>query len=172
MFIFCTHNLWDIVANKPIKFQHFQYLELIKTLLSTKVWLSKYRGSSHNAVLPQRGFPSYTDVLVLVRGGVRTFYLINSSNTVFLSRLKNQCYRRTPCTVNFFCMCIRFTIVALCVTKCSSASRKRPRVHLNKIMQISRDEWVAWQIFNRSTEGPSPSLKYQNWRPIAKFWGP
>ena len=57
-----------------------------------------YRGSSHNAVLPQRGFPSYTDVLVLVRGGVRTFYLINSSNTVFLSRLKNQCYRRTPCT--------------------------------------------------------------------------
>ena len=57
----------------------------------------EYRGSSHNAVLPQRGFPSYTDVLVLVRGGVRTFYLINSSNTVFLSRLKNQCYRRTPC---------------------------------------------------------------------------
>ena len=29
---------------------------------------------------------------------MRTFYLINSSNTVFLSRLKNQCYRRTPCT--------------------------------------------------------------------------
>ena len=57
-----------------------------------------YRGSSHSAVLPQRGFPSYTDVLVLVRGGVRTFYLINSSNTVFLSRLKNQCYRRTPCS--------------------------------------------------------------------------
>ena len=59
----------------------------------------KYRGSSHNAVLPQRGFPSYTDVLVLVRGGVRTFYLINSSNTVFFSRLKNQCYRRIPCTI-------------------------------------------------------------------------
>ena len=69
-----------------------------KLCFGTHWFREKYRGSSHNAVLPQRGFPSYTDVLVLVRGGVRTFYLINSSNTVFLSRLKNQCYRRTPCT--------------------------------------------------------------------------
>ena len=83
------------------------YLKCVQDLLKILAWLAidsiknkqyrvQYRGSSHSAVLPQRGFPSYTDVLVLVRGGVRTFYLINSSNTVFFEQAQKSVLQEDP----------------------------------------------------------------------------
>ena len=56
----------------------------------------KYRGSSHNAVLLQRGFPFNTAVLVHVRGGVRIIYLINSSNTAYFEQAQKSALQEDP----------------------------------------------------------------------------
>ena len=56
----------------------------------------RYKWSSHNAVLPQRGFPYSTAVLVRVSGGMRTIYLIDSSNTVYFEQAQKLALQEDP----------------------------------------------------------------------------
>ena len=55
-----------------------------------------YRGSPHNAVLLQRGVPYNTAVLVRVRGGMRTTYLINSSTTAYFEQAQKSALQEDP----------------------------------------------------------------------------